>query len=249
MNVKRSQHNSGVRRTLSQTRAFVFAMLTATAVAATAQQTNVSSALDFNSFQIIAQRNIFNQSRVPHKRAVQPTRVADSFSFVGALFYAGGDFAFFNGTGEEYRKALQVGGDIAGFKVTAVTLNSVTLTDGTNQTVLKITSQMRRDEAGHWSVSTERASYGSTGNAAGLNAGRYSGRSRRYNSTRNNFTTMPRPSAGNEAIDNSSSPGAEEPPSPEIDSNPSPASGGANDALTRLMQRRAQQEQQLGQGQ
>jgi hypothetical protein len=206
-------------------------------------QTTTTNAVDFAAFQVISQRNIFDQSRLPHERAARPTRVADSFSLVGTLFYAGGDIAFFDGTSDEYRKALKVGGDIAGFKVTAVTLDSVTLSDGTNQTVLKITTQMRRDDAGHWSVFTERASYASAESAAGSNPEGFSGRSRRYNSNRSNSAMTTGTVARNEGIDNSSP--------PEMENNPSaaPASGGANDALARLMQRRAQEEQQLGQGQ
>lgn len=223
-------------------RAFVFALLMLTGIGTIAQQANPPSGPDFNSFKIVADRDIFNQSRLPHERAVQQTRVPDSFSLVGTLFYAGGDIAFFDGTRGEYHKALQVGGDLAGFKVTAVTLDSVTLSDGTNQTVLKITSQMRRDDNGHWSVSTERASYASSANTTGFNRGGYLGRSRRYNTDRGNLSNL-----------NMTTPptGVEGPPAPGMEDNSSApaAAGGANDALTRLMQRRAQEEQQLGQRQ
>jgi hypothetical protein len=250
MNAMRSQHHFDVPMTPLRTRALVFAMLMAGAVAAVAQQTNLSSGPDFDSFKIVADRNIFNQSRLPHERAVRAARVADSFSLVGTLFYTGGDIAFFNGTSDEYRRALKVGGDIAGFRITAVTLDSVTLSDGTNQTVLKITAQMRRDDSGRWSVSTERASYASAGKAAGLNPSGNSSRSQRYNSNQGNFTVTSRSSSGNAGVDNLSPPGAEEPP-PEVENNrvAAPAPGGANDALARLMQRRAQEEQRLGQGQ
>ncbi len=183
----------------------------AAAVAAAAQPTNLPSGVDFNSFKIVVERNIFNQSRMPHEGAVRSTRIPDSFSLVGTLFYSGGDIAFFDGSSADYQKALKVDGDIAGFKVTAITLNSVTLSEGTNQTVLKITAQMRRDDDGHWLVSTE-------------------------------------------PVGNLSPDGTEGLPSPEMEGNSPdvsvPAGGAnANDALARLMQRRAQQEQQLGHGQ
>ncbi|HUA38693.1 MAG TPA: hypothetical protein VMA35_09915 [Candidatus Sulfopaludibacter sp.] len=222
----------------------------ATAVAVVAQQTNLPPGLDFSSFKIIADRDIFNQSRLPHERAARAVRVADSFSLVGTLFYAGGDIAFFDGTSDEYRQALKVGGQIAGFKVTAVTLDSVTLSDGTNETNLKITAQMRRDDSGRWSLSAERASYAGTGSATSLAAGAYSGRSRRYGSSRNNFPMMTGSQAGNEEVDDSSASGAGAPPPPAMeDTSAAAPAGGADDALARLMQRRAQEEQQLRQGQ
>jgi hypothetical protein len=216
MNSKPPYNDFRARLKPPQTCPVLLALLVAVAFTAPAQQTNSLPALDFPSFKIIAERNIFNQSRTPHERGIRPTRVADSFSLVGTLFYAGGDIAFFDGTSADYRKALKVDGDIAGFKVTAITLNSVTLSDGTNQTVLKITTQMRRADDGHWSVSTEPASYSSAGSSSGFNS--------------------------------------DEQPSSEMEDNSpnapaSPGGAGANDALARLMQKRAQQEQQLGQGQ
>jgi hypothetical protein len=225
-------------------RTMVFAALIA-AVTAVAQPTNRALGLDYSSFQIINQRNIFDQSRTPpgHGNEHPVSRVADSFAFVGTLFYAEGDIAFFDGTSPDYQKALKVGGDIAGFKVTAITLNSVTLSDGTNRTVLKITTQMRRDNDGHWAVSTEPVSYSSASSFSGSTSGRTNARrSRRYNSNRNNT-----------ALTTGTS-GTEEPPAVGAEGNTPNASAppnaaSANSALERLMQRRAQEEQRIGQGQ
>ena len=244
MNSKMSQNDFRARTKPLQISAVALALLMAAAFAAVGQGTNLFSALDYPSFKIIAERNIFNQSRMPHEHAAQPARIPDSFSLVGTLFYAGGDIAFFDGTSDEYQKALKVGGDIAGFKVTAVTLNSVTLSDGTNQTVLKITTQMRRDDDGHWSVSAEPVSYSSVGNSSGsFVGGSYSSRSRRYDSSRGNSLVMMGGTAG-----------TEQPSASEMEDNSpadaAPSDGAnANSALERLMQRRAEQEQQLGQGQ
>ncbi len=253
MNVKRLQQD--FCRWIKSLRVWlaVAVALAAGASGALAQSTNLPSGLDFNSFRIIVERNIFNQSRMPHERAVQPARVPDSFSLVGTLFYAEGDIAFFNGSGSEYRKALKVGGDIAGFKVVAMTLSSVTLSDGTNQTVLNINTQMRRDDAGHWSVSTEPATYSSAGSASSSSSRRTHSHRSSYtsNSTRRNFTTTGTV-AQNAADNGSPPPGMEGEPPPDMEENPpeAPASpGGANSALERLMQRRAQEEQRLNQGQ
>jgi hypothetical protein len=249
MNPKMPHNDFRGRMKPPQACVVVLAALMAAAFAAVAQETNLSSALDYPAFKIIVERNIFNQNRTAHDRASgrSATRVPDSFSLVGTLFYAGGDIAFFDGSSADYRRALKVDGEVAGFKVTAITLNSVTLSDGTNQTVLKITTQMRRDDDGHWSVSTEPASYSSAGSSSGSIPGKpYSSR---INSARATGAA-----AGNGKGDNLSPAWTEEPPTPEMEGNTSDASvppgrANANDALARLMQRRAQQEQQLGQGQ
>ena len=244
MKSKMSQHDFHARLKPAQTRGLLLAALMATAFTAVAQETNLLSALDYPAFQIIAERNIFNQDRTAREHDGRPAaRIADSFSLVGTLFYAGGDIAFFDGTSDAYRKALKVGGDIAGFKVTAVTLNSVTLFDGTNQAVLKITTQMRRDDDGHWSVSAEPVSYSSADSSSGVISGKAnSNRAHHYHSN-------PGPFRGDDGAA-----GTEEPSSPALEDNSPddsapPGEANANTALERLMQRRAQEEQQLGQGQ
>ena len=122
---------------------------------------------DFASFQIIGQRNIFDPNRVPHRRSSSSAaRVVDSFSFVGTMSYAKGNFAFFDGTSPDFRKVLELEGSIADFKVIAITPKSVTMVSGTNETVLPLGTQMRRDDNGHWVVSSETASYASTGSSS-----------------------------------------------------------------------------------
>lgn len=245
MNTNKLQNSFCRRRKPSRTEAIVFAAALAAALSAAAQ-TAATSATDFAAFQVISQRNIFNQNRVPHERAAQQARVPDSFSLVGTMFYAGGDIAFFDGTSDAWRKALQVGGDIAGFKITAMTLNSVTLSNGTNETVLNVATQMRRDDNGNWSVSTEPVSYANVGGTSGSSPERTSlGHSRRYrsDSTQSNSAATAGGGTANGEVNSSS---------PNLEDNPSAApvsTGGASDALSRLMQRRAQQEQQIGQGQ
>jgi len=194
---------------------------------AAAQPTNGT---DFASFQIIAQRNIFDPNRVPrtHYASASTARAADSFSFAGTMSYARGNFAFFDGTSPDLRKVLELNGDIAGFKLTALTPKSATLSSGTNEMVLPVGTQVRRDDDGHWKVTTEPIAYGS--------AGQHRGRSATAATTANN------PSADNA---NPTDSGTDTHP-PET---AAPAGGGANDALTRLMQQRAQEEQQLGAGQ
>lgn len=216
------------------------------AAPAAAQTTNGT---DFASFQIIGQRNIFDPNRVPHRRsASSAARVVDSFSFVGTMSYAKGTFAFFDGTSPDFRKVLERNGGIADFKVTAINPKSVTLVAGTNETVLPLGTQMRRDDDGHWVVSTESASYASTGIAVTPGAGhRSSGRA-----GGGSFPTGTAITTDNGQPDGSNVPS----PNGAADTGPdmnvpdaAPPPGGANDALTRLMRQRAQEEQQLGSGQ
>src|SRR5690348_15183518 len=222
------------------------ALLLAAVVTGAAQATNGT---DFASFQIIGQRNIFDPNRVPHRRsASSAARVVDSFSFVGTMSYAKGTFAFFDGTSPDFRKVLERNGGIADFKVTAINPKSVTLVAGTNETVLPLGTQMRRDDDGHWVVSTESASYASTGNAVTSGAGHRSSGGLREGS----FPTGNTSTSDNLPPDGSNVPspnGATETGTDMNVPDAAPLPGGANDALTRLMRQRAQEEQQLGSGQ
>jgi hypothetical protein len=221
------------------------AALLAAAFSATAQPTNGT---DFASFQVISQRNIFDPNRVAHSHfnsTRAAARIADSFSFLGTMSYEKGNFAFFDGTSPDFRKVLELDGDIAGFKVTALAPKSVTLLSGTNEMVLPVGTQVRRDDDGHWAVSTEPASYSNAGNSYATSAGRH--RRRQDGSGRSNLSTISTTTADNSQPDDSNTTDS------GTDTNAPDASalsvGGANDALTRLMQQRAQEEQQLGQGQ
>jgi len=120
---------------------------------ARAQQTNRVSAADFSSFQIISERNIFNPNRTArHRRGNRPQPVADAFSLVGTMSYTKGTFAFFDGTSSDYRKVVQNAGTIAGYKVTDITPTAVKLANGDKQLVMKVGTQMRREEKGSWQV-------------------------------------------------------------------------------------------------
>lgn len=219
-------------------------VLLAVLISAVAQSSNT---LDFASFQIIGQRNIFDPNRVPHRRSSGPAaHVVDSFSFVGTMSYTKGNFAFFDGTSPDFRKVLELDGNIADFKVTAINPKSVKLLSGTNETVLPLGTQMYRDEDGHWVVSTETASYASAGGSPATER-------RSFNRRRSgSFTTSSAVMVDNSQTDNSnvSIPGATPDTGTETTAPAAPpAAAGGNDALSRLMQRRAQEEQQLGQGQ
>jgi hypothetical protein len=120
---------------------------------ARAQQTNRASQADFSSFQIISERNIFNPNRTArHRRGNRPQLVADAFALVGTMSYTKGTFAFFDGTSSDYRKVVQNAGTIAGYKVTDITPSAVKLANGDKQLVMKVGTQMRREEKGSWQL-------------------------------------------------------------------------------------------------
>ena len=218
------------------------ALLLAAAFPTVAQSTNGT---DFASFQIIGQRNIFDPNRMPHRHSTgAAARVVDSFSFVGTMSYAKGTFAFFDGTSPDFRKVLERDGNIAGFKVAAITPKSVKLLSetnampGTNEIILQVGTQMRRNDDGQWVVSSEPTAYASTGNFSGGHSSDV--KNFRATSTADNVqsdNSFPPPDGASDTGTEMSAPEAVPPP------------GGGNDALARLMQRRAQEEQQLGQGQ
>ena len=141
--------------------------LTYSAAAQTTNAVDTTNATGFAAFQVISQRNIFDKNRQPHSGVRPAPRVVDSFSLLGTMSYAKGTFAFFDGSTPTFRKVLEVGGKIAGFKVAAIAPDSATLVDGTNRVVLKVTSQLRRDVAGHWVPSAEPAAYSENAGASG----------------------------------------------------------------------------------
>jgi hypothetical protein len=121
--------------------------LVAASFVAAAQSTNDSSTTtDFSSFQVVVDRNIFNPDRygrTPHhyeSRASVPT-----FSLAGTMSYRKGMFAFFNGTSDEYRKALQQGGTIAGYTVGKITFDGVQLQSSGRTIDMKVGAAMRRE--------------------------------------------------------------------------------------------------------
>jgi hypothetical protein len=119
---------------------------------------------DYEGFShFVAQRNIFNPDRYPRTSRYTPRRpekqshrhATPGFSFVGAMEYEKGTFAFFDGNNDDYRKSLQVGGSIAGYTVQRITLGGVSLTTGSNTLFLAVGAQMRRSSDGTWDLADE----------------------------------------------------------------------------------------------
>jgi hypothetical protein len=208
--------------------------------------------LEYDSFRIISDRNIFN----PNRRAQNPSRVrdtgpatrVDSFALVGTMKYAKGSVAFFEGSRSEYRKALKPGDSIAGYKIAAIAPNTVSLAAATNQQELAVGKEMRREENGPWRVSDRTDNYSND---------------RRYRATRESTpstTTATVAAAGDDAPSDGGpqvimlGPDGEPLPLPQPDAGgaPSPSvtttapaastgGGSASEVLRRLMQRREQE--------
>jgi len=129
------------------------AFVLATAFIAGAQSSNDSGAMDYQSFQVIVQRNIFNPDRYP-QYVYHPgiSRGVPTFSLAGTMSYRKGMFAFFTGTDSEYQEALQKGGTIAGYTVTKITFQGVRLEAGGKTIEMKVGEAMRQEEGG-WQLS------------------------------------------------------------------------------------------------
>jgi len=128
---------------------------------------------DLASFRLVTERNIFNASRTgggseASRETRRPARV-DAFGLVGVMSYAKGTFAFFDGSGSDYRKALQPGGAIAGFELLEILSSAVRLQHGTNSPALELRlgMQMRREEQGEWKLGERTEPFDSAGSGAG----------------------------------------------------------------------------------
>jgi hypothetical protein len=107
--------------------------------------------LDYAAFKIIVDRNIFDPNRHPARQrpTVKPKEV-EYFALKGTMTYEKGTFAFFDGSGSEYQKALKTSDIIAGYKVTDIKANAVKLATGTNELELGMGMQIRREDGGPW---------------------------------------------------------------------------------------------------
>jgi hypothetical protein len=150
----------------------VFVLSITIAISARAQQTNSPTAAstnratrqDFSSFKIISDRNIFNSGRSgrpSRSGGGEPSRQAkvDSFSLVGTLSYEKGWFAFFDGTGSEYKKVLKRDGAIAGYKVIDISPAQVKLKVDDKEIEMRVGTQMRRQDEGEWQLVAQTGSY------------------------------------------------------------------------------------------
>lgn len=253
MNVKQFQ------RVLALVLPLALGDLLSGAVAAESNQTDAGRgavAASFSTFQIVPDRNIFNPNRYARSgpRTYTPrtaTRRSTTFSLAGIMSYHQGEmpgtYAFFDGTSAEFRKVAQLSDEIAGFKVTDITFDTVTIANGTNQMQLKVGSQLRLESAGHWVVAEARSLRSSVDESGGYRDRRRSFSSGAISESNTNNAT--------EGMDNTQppdegAPGDEPPAEAAEGEQPAPTlnlpAGAAGDALQRLMEMRQREEQQSG---
>jgi len=130
-----------------------------------AQPSNAPSRLDYPSFQIIRDRNIFDMNRSPrssyNSRPVVRTEErrssrSESIALLGTMSYEKGRFAFFDGSSSQYHQVLSSSNSIGGFMITEVAPNYVKLATTNGQPIeLPVGKQLKRQDEGEWSV-TER---------------------------------------------------------------------------------------------
>ena len=136
-----------------------------------AAETNQPAVLDSKALaRRVAERNIFDPDRQPRTRGesrpipkpvVAVVADAPEVGLVGVMTFPKGTFAFFDGNAAEYRKTLQLQALIAGHTVTAITPQSVTLSESNGPPVLlKVGQRLRKDAEGVWKLAA-----GGTGEA------------------------------------------------------------------------------------
>lgn len=224
-----------------------------------AETTNAPAPASFSEFQIISDRNIFNSNRYarsgPRTYTPRPTRRTTSFTLTGIMSYGEGEtpgtYAFFDGSSTDFRQALQRGGTIANFKLSRVTLDSVTLQSDTNQFVLQIGYHLRLESPGHWVIAEPTTFLARSSYDEPTSGG--SERRRSFDSSTpsgDGFGTNHLEAATAQE----ESPDTGEPP-PEETGNPTESeaattlalpAGPAGDALQRLMEQRRREEEQTG---
>ena len=127
-----------------------------------AQSNRVPGPSDYTAFSgFIANRNIFDPSRVPHysgERVRQRPRIrsasAPFLSLVGIMSYNKGTFAFFNADDPDLKHVLTVSGKIANYTITELTADRVKLvSDDKKQTLDLKVGDVLRQENGKWVLS------------------------------------------------------------------------------------------------
>jgi hypothetical protein len=144
------------------------------AAASSASDTNSTARFDFPSFRIIAERNIFDPNRSgrsgrPIQRTDSERRVAsETFALLGTMSYEKGRFAFFDGSGSQYRKVLQPADTIAGFKIASVAPTCVKL-ETTNGQILELCvgMQMKHREEEGWQLAGSAETSSGSGSSGG----------------------------------------------------------------------------------
>ena len=147
-----------------------------------AAETNQPAVLDSKALaRRVSERNIFDPDRQPRTRGesrpipkpvVAVAADAPEMGLVGVMTFPKGTFAFFDGNAAEYRKTLQVQALIAGHTLTAITPQSVTLSESNGPPVLlKVGQRLRKDAEGVWKLASGGTGEAFTRSSGGVGAG------------------------------------------------------------------------------
>jgi hypothetical protein len=187
--------------------------------------------IDYQSFRLITERNIFDMSRTGARIRNAPIHRAkvDSFTLFGTSSYEKGQFAFFDGSSSAYRQRSKPADSIAGYKIIAIGSDYVEL-QATNNKVIKMAvgTTIRREDNGPWSAPiVQSESFADTGSGD---------RERGDRSDRSS-----RGDRGSRADRSSSNTYPDLPPAAEIKSDAAASGGTEEDVIKRLMQKRAKE--------
>ncbi len=216
----------------------VFAAEATNAVAAGA-----SSRMDYVSFRVVAERNIFNPHRSKRSGDRPPPRtepekrvVMDRFALLGTMSYEKGRYAFFDGSSADLRKVAKPEDSIAGFKIAEVAPTCVKLQLTNGQLLeLCVGMQMKRSEGTDWELAGKAE--GSSGSSSSSGTGGSSSGS----STPEPDDVLKRllQKREQEGAPIAATPAVETPKPEEL--KPAPAAGESDDVLKKLLQKREQE--------
>lgn len=114
---------------------------------------------EFESFQLILERNIFNPNRVGRTRATPEEKAVrvDEISLVGVVQYREEKVAIFDSPDAALRKECREGDMLSDFKIARIAAEGVELVREGNTVALKVAQQLRKAEGGDWKVGTNQA--------------------------------------------------------------------------------------------
>ncbi len=164
---------------MNTTQLIIAGLMFASTFGASAAETNGlapggSSRMDYVSFRMIADRNIFNPHRakgVPNRppQRPEPERIIqmDRFALLGTMSYEKGRYAFFDGSSTEFRKVAKPEDSIAGFKIAEVAPTCVKLLLTNGQLLeLCVGMQMKKSEEQGWQLAGKAETAAGTSSAS-----------------------------------------------------------------------------------
>ncbi len=113
----------------------------------------------YDAFRLVVERNIFNASRqkpevVRAAREKPEDPKITQLTLIGTLITEASSYAFFAGTETEFNGVRELGDRIAGWVLTGIRSDGISLAGGGPDITLEVGKGMRRQEPGDWEPST-----------------------------------------------------------------------------------------------